>query len=179
MNNNSCTAPLISEFKVCEVGETNCVSSGTKSVPISTPIEIHWDASNVSFCSATGGSGFSTGNAVKGVDTATVSSVANTTELYGVVCGNGGIPGVSRSISVTTYPALPVITASSRLVEQGTSVTLTYNTAGQVCTLNGVGSVTGSGSSQVTVQAQTQYVLDCPLADASVTVEIVPKGFET
>ncbi len=179
MNNNTCSAPLISDFRICEAGQVNCVSSGTKSVPVSTPIEIHWNASNASFCSASGGSGFSTSNAISGVDTATVSSVANTTELYGIVCGNAGVPGVSRYVSVTTYPAVPVITASPRLVEQGTRVTLTYNTAGQTCTLTGVGSVTGTGSSQVTVQAQTQYVLDCPVADASVTVEIVPKGFET
>jgi hypothetical protein len=94
--------------------------------------------------------------------------------------------GVSGSIGT------PDLSASNLLVNQGQPTTLNWNTNNgneKLCTLAG-GSIidnplandegdVNTGSEQVTVNARTTYTLTCPTGTDTVTVEVVPRAYET
>ncbi len=187
-NSNTCGAPLITEFKVCDVGEVNCVSSGNKDVIVNSPFEIHWDSTNAEFCSEVSGPDFSTGNAVSGIDTATAGAVPGVTNTYAVACGNGGTIGVTSSVDVTTLEAIPVITATPRVVEEGDEVALSWDTRGSdpsSCRIVGGGLNmtslgTNTGTVDVIVNARTTFVIICGSGGTGrATVEVIPRGFES
>ncbi len=87
----------------------------------------------------------------------------------------------------------PTLTATPRLVEQGNTGTLTWDTHGAneaLCTLTG-GSISGNpllvdtnanpqtGTYSVTVNAMTTYTMTCGSLTDTATFEVVPRGFET
>ncbi len=186
-NTNSCSAPIISEFKICNVGEVDCVSSGTKSSVVSSTNEIHWSATNANFCTAVSGNGFTTGNARTGMDTFLVDATAGVLRTYTLGCGNGGVLGITRSIDVLSVLPLPTITTSERVVEEGDTVTLSWNTNGgnpASCSIRGGSTnlatlATPTGSISVVVNARTTYTITCGPNSGKVTVEVIPRGFES
>ncbi len=186
------TDPASVIFSVCDGDGTDCVASGnTKDVLIGSSLRIDWDSSNATICSATSGNGFSTGNAPDGTDPATALGTVGT-QQYTIACSNGGPPEITRSVTLNTLAGTSTLTANPRIVNQGTSATLTWNLAGQTgCTLTGGGAplplnqtqleTDADSSISLTVDARTTYVLSCTSSGDSVpvTVEIVPIGFET
>ncbi len=182
------TDPASVVFSVCDSDGTNCVASGnTKNALVGTPLRISWDSSNADFCSATSGNGFSTGNAPDGTDVATAQSTVGI-QQYSILCGNGGVGEITRSVSLNATAGTSTLSASPRIVNQGNNATLTWNLAGQTgCTLTGGGLnydqtyLEANTSFSPTVNAHTTYTLSCTsTADSvSATVEIIPIGFET
>jgi hypothetical protein len=181
-NSNSCIAPLIT-LEVCDNDDTNCVvSGGTKQVAPAAPLLVRWTSTNASFCQAIGGTGFSTGPTqdTNAVDLANASAVPGTIESYTVACGNSGVLAGSRSVIVTSLILAPTLRVSPRIVNQGSQVSIIYDTKGQTCTLTGeAAQVTGNGSVERILDARTTYTLECPTGSVSATAEIVPIEFES
>ncbi|MCF7857214.1 MAG: hypothetical protein K9M10_01885 [Candidatus Pacebacteria bacterium] len=87
---------------------------------------------------------------------------------------------------------LPKISASRKIINTGATTTLLWNTSNNdesLCSLTG-GLISGNplsptagdvetGSVDVTITARTTFTLTCPSGTASVTVDILPRGFET
>ncbi len=78
----------------------------------------------------------------------------------------------------------PDLTVDKRLVEQGGNVVLTYYPNGQTCTLSGGGlnmtNLTSDGSTpSQTISGRTTFTLSCPTGNDTVTVEVVPRGWES
>ena len=90
-----------------------------------------------------------------------------------------------------TVNSIPELTSSNRIVEEGSTVTLTWNTYNgdeTSCTLRSGGNTnlintttgdTSTGSATVIVTANTTYTLTCPGGTDTVNIEIVPTGYET
>ncbi len=96
---------------------------------------------------------------------------------------------------ITPPPPLlstPELSATGRIVTEGSTVALSWDTNNgdeTLCTLSG-GTISTNpltptsgdaetGTTDVTVLAKTTYTLSCPHGSNSVTIEIVPRGFET
>ncbi len=86
----------------------------------------------------------------------------------------------------------PVLSTNTLIVEEGDDTSLDWDTNGvdeTLCTLTGGalatnplltdGGDTDTGSKTVQVNARTTYTLTCPSGADTLTVEIVPKGFES
>ncbi len=77
----------------------------------------------------------------------------------------------------------PELTVNKRMVEQGTQVTITWILHGQTdCTLTGNGlnqTVSVDSTINQTINGRTTFTLACPSGTDTVTVEVVPRGFET
>ena len=98
-----------------------------------------------------------------------------------------GCTSASDTDETNSLAGPPSLTASNRIVVEGSTVTLIWNTTGNdpaLCTLTG-GTLNMSplslstGSVSTVVNAYTMYTLTCPAGTDTVTVEIVPIGFET
>ncbi len=77
----------------------------------------------------------------------------------------------------------PKLTVDKRMVEQNTQVIITWVLNGQTgCILTGNGlntTVSADSDTTQTINGRTTFTLTCPSGADSVTVEVVPKGFET
>jgi hypothetical protein len=144
------------------------VTSGGTSV-------ISWSSSGASSCivNSTGNSDSWAGLSDPGKTSSPIA--ANTT--YRLFCDTVLVDQVT--INVGAAPVLSLI-ASPRIVEQGGTATVSYDTGSQVCTLTGApGTVTGNSSISPVLNATTKFTLTCPSGSKSVTIEVVPRGFET
>ena len=147
---------------------------------------IAWSSSNATACTVA---------SLEVANTDTWSGTSNlgviTTPLYGNTTYTLVCDGILIMAAPITVNSTPELTASNRIVEAGSTVTLTWNTHNgdeTSCTLSGGGNTniintttgdTSTGSATVTVTAYTTYTLTCPGGTDTVTIEIVPIGYET
>ena len=108
------------------------------------------------------------------------------------MCSYQGIPGDSAWVKVSTQVLPPDLTATPRIVNEGTCARLNWDTNNSneaLCSLTGgsvnyttlptVDGTAETGSICPVINAMTTFTLSCPSGNDSVTVEVIPIGFET
>jgi hypothetical protein len=147
-----------------------------------------WSTSDTAPCVSVrvvdeGGSEISTQANHAGFTTATLA--ADKTFYLQCVMPSSTLNLDSATVDVRTAPTL---TLSQRIIAEGDSVDLDYNTYGQNCIIRGggsdvpVGPVYGNSVGAIersNIGARTTFTLDCPLGDVFATVEILARGFES
>ncbi len=107
-----------------------------------------------------------------------VSLTSHGTYTYVLTCDGTELDRVLVTIDLS-----PDLSVDKRMVEQGTSATLTWRLYTQVgCTLTGGGlnqTVSIDDSKPVMVDGRTTYILTCPIGSDNVMVEVVPRGYES
>jgi hypothetical protein len=188
----SCNAPVVTTFKVCTDGTSNCTDApGTHSVAVSTPLTLTW-GSNSDSCSAVTGTGFSTNGLPNGSDGITSAATPNTSTTYTVACSYGGGTPVQRSLTILTASAAPTLTSNKSTVAVGGTITLSWDTNNGnegLCTLTGGGLTSATltngtgdaetGSASVTITGRTTFTLTCNGQVDLQTVEVIPVGWES
>lgn len=186
-------SPTIPTFEICNDGGGGCVTAGgTKTADPGAPLDIVWDSDNTTACDPISGNGFATGGATFGTDDIMASTSSNAYEEYKIACRyNSGTPVQSTAIVVTNI-IIPDLTASLRTVEQGDSITLTWDTNNgddTSCSLTGggidgaalLGNGTGTnetGSASVVIMGRTTFILTCNGLSNVKTIEIIPSSWE-
>ncbi len=111
--------------------------------------------------------------------------------------GSWVLPGTNNCSLISTPPPVvtgpPTLTASSRLVNQDSPITLTWDTNNGdegLCTLTG-GTLSGfitrnatdpnaeQGSVSQIIRGRTTYTLWCPSGQATILIDVIPKSSET
>ena len=137
------------------------------------------------------GTGFATGGLVNSSDPIVSGSVVPN-ETFTIECSydNNRPNATQKSVTVSTQALVPTINAKPKTVLLGGDSTLTWDTAGQAgCTLTGGNGKNKNGdpldadkagfTDVVRVSGRTTYKIDCPAGqDPTVTVDVIPKGFE-
>ncbi len=160
----------------------NSVVSGEKAT-------LSWDVENIDglACEVQGGGESWPVTA----DGSAVTKPLTAATIYRLLCGTMVLDGPLQ-VNVTGSVGVPDLSATNLLVEQNNPTNLNWNTNNgneSLCTLTG-GTITtnplsptagdvNTGTKQVTVTARTTYTLTCPTGSDTVTVEVVPRGFET
>ncbi len=173
--------------------QTMHVIEGDLTVPSSVvsgePAVLTWDVENIDglTCVVQGGGESWPVTADGSATTKPLSTMTS----YSLSCGSVLLDGPLQ-VAVTGSLGTPDLSASNLLVEQGNPTNLNWNTNNgneKLCELTG-GTLTtnpltddngdvNTGSEQVTVFARTTYTLTCPTGSDTVTVEVLPKGYET
>lgn len=156
------------------------VSSGIKTVTITT----------LASCPAGTAKSWTVGGNTCTANTPAVSSGANGTLTDSIapnmgtaayLCTNG--TWAATPIAGATCNIPPELTVDEPLVVQDTDAVLRYYPNGQICTLTGgelnISNLSADGTESVKVVGRTTYTLSCPSGSDSVTVEVIPRGFET
>ena len=108
----------------------------------------------------------------------TISPALTSDTTFVLTCNNINID----SVLVRVTPEV-IITSSSRIVKQGATTLIGWNTNGNPkasCSLSGAGLTsddlndTGVGSKEVTVMGKATYTLRCDTKEASVSVQVIP-----
>ncbi len=176
--------------------DDGCVTPPTGSISAtpSTPPALNggstttvtWSASGASSCEVSSIEAFNT-DSWTGLSDNKVSSPLYADTTYVLVCD--GIPLDSVSLVVDNTPEL---NSSHRMVEEGGTVTLSWDTNNgdeTLCTLSG-GNIIGNplspttgdvntGTYEVVVSARTTYTVQCLGGIDTSIVEVIPRGFES
>lgn len=184
---NTCAPATITTFEACDSNHTShCVTAGgTKTVVVNTPISFYWSTANADFCQAIAGPGFTTTNS-PGPTWIDVTNPA--TDTYTISCGNNGVASVAESISVQVVGDSPVLTASNIYVKSASTTKLNWDTRNGTdyssCTITGpnfsvVPNDTTGDTITPAIEGGSIFTLTCGSKVDSVTVHMIPKGFES
>lgn len=207
INSSNCNAPTVTQFEICDITLTTCVSSGgTITVPAGGQpggqIIIRWDSDNASNCSPELGTGFVTGGnpSNTGGITVTPSNTPGNSEPYTIRCSNGVlVPSDSRTITVNTSLLNPELRVTQngnevKTVSLESDVKVEWNTNGEIetaCSLTGGGlagyspSLPSAGdpytgeTPHIQIKGRTTFKIDCNGRTDEVMVDIVPIGWES
>lgn len=165
----SCPAPAspASSVAISAINQATGISSATNlSIVPSQEVSIQWVSANATNCTASAGTGFSTGGALSGTDTDVVEPGATLSTTYTVNCTGAGAPSsASVTVSATAAAVPPTITldAANTIVRQGQSANLNWSiSAGYDLTCN----ITGGGMNQTvpyTLPSDSDTVTTPPL----------------
>lgn len=155
---------------------------------------LRWNAVGADSCSASvtgpgGGGGFSTANAISGTDLNIVEPNVGFYSTYHITCpGPGG--NAADQVEIQRPAPTPILTVSDNLVDIGGQVTLSWNTNFNdpaSCTLTGPGltyaipSASGSYPSPITINGESNFVLDCApnIISPTTGLPVNPGGSDT
>jgi hypothetical protein len=174
--------------QACSAGSSGWQAGNMTIVP-GEEVWLRWNSNNATSC---GGSNFDTGNATSGTQNNVNEPPAGTSREYAVTCDDNDstTPAVSSNLTITAGATLPSLTASPATVRVEDEFQLNWNLNGNTpaqCRIIGAGSTlesfgeitTQTGAMTVTAVGTATYTLDCAGGDDSVTVDVLPKIFES
>jgi hypothetical protein len=196
---NTCTAPIITQFEVCNQSLSVCDSNGM-TVATSTPLVIRWNAPGADRCQPVSGPGFITGDLSSGSDPITSSAVPGAPLTFRILCDRDGTNAVTDSLIVTSNFERPEIwitepssSANVSTARIGQPVWLRWDSNNNgnetSCSLTGggltsvvLGNGTGdgdTGNADFTVNARTTFTITCNGLSDTVTVDVIPQNWES
>lgn len=186
---NTCAPATINLFEVCDSDRTsNCVvGGGTKTTIVGTPLSFYWQTENADFCQAIAGLGFTIGVSPGPMWVDITANTSPATDAYTISCGNDGVASVLQTVSIETVGETPVLTANNIYVKEGTNTVLSWDTRDpdfSSCVITGPNfsqtpdAVTGNLTTPPLV-GQSVFTLTCGSSIDSITVRMMPSGFES